>query len=156
VTVLSTERRLWILVVLLRLAGALTITAFLAMVMPTDWMAAIHEWMGLGEFPRTAVVDYLTRSVAALYGFHGALLLIVARDPATHATIVRFLGAMNVLFGLFMIAIDAHAGMPPLWTALEGPPIVLFGVVVLWLSQGLGNGRRATVHAAVHSKGTGQ
>jgi hypothetical protein len=144
------------LVVLLRLAGGLTLTAFLAMVMPADWMAATHHWMGLGEFPRTAVVDYLTRSVAALYGFHGALLLVVARDPVTHGPIVRFLGVMNILFGLFMIAIDLHAGMPRLWIALEGPPIVLFGGVVLWLSRGRNDEGRARTHAAVHSKGTGQ
>jgi len=40
-----------ILVVLLRLAGGITATAFLAVFLPGDWMAAAHQWLGLGEFP---------------------------------------------------------------------------------------------------------
>ena len=71
------EQRL--LVLLLRLAGAVTIAAFPAMLLPTDWMDATHRWLGLGELPRAPVVEYLTRSIAALYGFHGVLLLVVAR-----------------------------------------------------------------------------
>lgn len=30
--------------------------------------------------------------------------------------------------------IDVHAGMPTFWTLAEGPPIVIFGVLVLYLS----------------------
>jgi hypothetical protein len=80
-------------------------------------------------------VDYLARSVSALYGFHGVLLLIVARDPVRFAPIVTFAGMMNVAFGLMMIAIDAHAGLPSWWTLGEGPPTVAFGIVILLLSR---------------------
>jgi hypothetical protein len=124
-------------VVLLRIAGGITATAFLAVVLPVDWMAATHRWLGLGEFPRVAVVDYLARSIAALYGFHGVLLLLLSRDPAHYRSIVRYVGVMNVLFGLLLIPIDLYAGMPALWTLAEGPPIVAFGVVVLYLSRSL-------------------
>jgi hypothetical protein len=41
-----------ILVALLRLAGGVTATAFLAMFLPVEWMADTHRWLGLGEFPR--------------------------------------------------------------------------------------------------------
>jgi len=126
-----------ILVVLLRLGGAVTVTAFLAMLLPTDWMAATHRWLGLGEFPRVPVVDYLTRSVAALYGFHGVLLFLVSRNPVQYRSIVRYLGSMNVLFGIFLILIDLHAGMPSVWTMGEGPPVAAFGVLVLYLSRSL-------------------
>ena len=110
--------------------------AFLAMLLPVEWMVSTHRWLGLGEFPRMPVVDYLARSVAALYGFHGALLLIISRDPIKHQTIVRFVACMNVLFGLMIIAIDVHAGMPLLWTLAEGPPIIAFGVVIGLLGSG--------------------
>ena len=60
------------LVFLLRLAGSVTASAFLAIFLPVEWMASTHRWLGLGEFPRAPVVDYLARSIAALYGFHGA------------------------------------------------------------------------------------
>jgi hypothetical protein len=126
-----------LLVWLLRLAGVVTFTAFFAMLLPVDWMAATHERLGLGAFPRSAVVEYLARSVAALYGFHGVLLLLIARDPSRHAPIVRFIGWMNIGFGMMMIAIDLHAGMPLWWTVAEGPPIAAFGVVVLYLDRRL-------------------
>lgn len=124
-----------VLVMILRLAGGFTITAFLAVFLPADWMAATHRWLGLGEFPRSPIVDYLARSIAALYGFHGVLLLVVARNPVQHRSIVRYLGVMNVLLGLMLMAIDVHAGLPVLWTLAEGPPIVAFGLVVLYLSR---------------------
>lgn len=126
-----------LLVVLLRLAGGLTVTAFLAVFLPVEWMAATHEWLGLGEFPRAPVVDYLTRSVAALYGFHGVLLLLISRDPVRHRKIVQFVGVMNIVFGVLMIAVDLHAGLPLLWTLAEGPPIMGFGLAILFLMRSL-------------------
>ena len=126
-----------ILVVLLRFAGVFTVTAFLAMFLPTDWMAATHRWLGLGVFPRAPVVDYLTRSIASLYGFHGVLLLLISKNPAHYRSIVRYVGVMNVLFGIFLVVIDFHAGMPQWWTLTEGPPIAAFGLVVLYLFRSL-------------------
>jgi hypothetical protein len=124
-----------LLVILLRLAGVVTLSAFLAMFLPAAWMASTHQWLGLGEFPHSPVVDYLARSVAALYGFHGVLLFIIARDPQRFRTIVQYVGVMNVALGLIMVAIDAHAGLPWWWTLGEGPPIVAFGAVILLLSR---------------------
>jgi hypothetical protein len=129
------DRALWFLVLVLRLAGVTTLCAFLAMFLPVDWMVSTHRWLGLGEFPRLPIVDYLTRSVAALYGFHGALLLLVASDPLQHRRIVSFVAVMNVTFGLIMVAIDVHAGLPLWWTLIEGPPIMAFGVVIAWLNR---------------------
>lgn len=121
--------------VLLRLAGIVTVTAFVTILLPVEWMASTHRWLGLGDFPRAPIVDYLARSVAALYGFHGALLLLVSRDPVRHRSIVWFIACMNVLFGLIILAIDLHAGMPMLWTISEGPPIAAFGMVVAFLNR---------------------
>ena len=45
----------------LRLAGGILLLAFLAVFLPRGWMAAIHEWLGLGVFPQVPIVDYLTR-----------------------------------------------------------------------------------------------
>lgn len=131
-----------LLVLLLRLGGAVLSTAFLAILLPAGWMAATHAWLGLGEFPRAPIVDYLTRSVAALYGFHGVLLFVVARDVVRHAPVVRYLGVMNVLFGSLMTAIDLYAGMPALWTVAEGPPVVGLGAMILYLSQSIPRARR--------------
>src|SRR5512134_2246217 len=99
------DGRARVLVWLLRFAGCMTATAFLAILLPVDWMAATHQWLGLGAFPRAPIVDYLARSIAALYGFHGVLLLIVSGDPVRYRTIVSYVAAMNVLFGLIVLAI---------------------------------------------------
>ena len=119
-----------LLVALLRLAGAVMVLAFLAVVLPVDWMAGTHRWLGLGEFPRAPIVDYLARSVALLYGFHGVLVLIVSRDPVKYRTIIWYLAVMNILFGAIIIAIDIHAGLPAMWTLLDGPPVTAFGIVI--------------------------
>jgi hypothetical protein len=120
---------------LLQLAGIITSTAFLAIFLPIDWMAAIHSAVGLGEFPRAPVVDYLARSVAAFYGFHGVLLLLVSTDVVRYRLFVWYVAVLDVVFGLILLLIDLHAGMPLVWTLFEGPSIIVFGVVVGLLNR---------------------
>jgi hypothetical protein len=121
------------LAILLKLAGGVMLVAFAAIFMPTSWMAANHRWLGLGDFPASPLVDYLTRSVSALYGIHGGLYLVAARDVRRHAEVLRYLAAMNVVFGALMLGIDVHAGMPWYWSLCEGPPVLAFGVLLLAL-----------------------
>ena len=132
-----TVTRLWLLATLLRLAGVVTASAFFAIFLPVEWMIATHEWLGLGVFPRSALVDYLTRSIAALYGFHGCLLLIIASDPIKYRALVWYAAVMNIGFGIIVLAVDLHAGMPMFWTMAEGPPIMALGIVVAILNSTL-------------------
>jgi hypothetical protein len=133
--VLDPVTRLRYLRLLLRLGGTLLVTAFFAVLLPADWMAATHQWLGMGEFPRAPVVDYLARSVAALYGFHGILLFVIAADPARYRTIVRYLAFMNLALGVMLIAIDLQAGLPLYWTLAEGPSVLLVGVLLHVLNR---------------------
>ena len=41
---------------------------------------------------------------------------------------------MNVIFGLMLLAIDIHAGLPAYWTAFEGPPVVIIGILVAYFN----------------------
>ena len=136
----------------LRLAGTITITAFLTILLPVEWMASTHRWLGLGEFPRAPVVEYLARSIAALYGFHGVLLLIVSTNPVKYRAIVWFIAVMNVAFGLIVMAIDVQAGMPAWWTLGEGPPIIAFGIVMAILNAGMPSTAPPVVTASVPEK----
>ena len=149
---MTLEARQRLLVGLLRLAGIITASAFLTILLPVEWMASTHSWLGLGEFPRAPVVEYLARSIAALYGFHGVLLLIVSTDPVRYRAIVWFVAAMNVAFGLIVMAIDLHAGMPAWWTLGEGPPIVAFGIVMAFLNAGMPAAPASVVTASVPEK----
>ena len=129
--------RMTLLTVLLRLAGLVTLTAFFAMVLPAAWMASTHRALGFGEWPETPVFEYLARSIAALYGFHGGLLILISGDPARYVTIVKYMAFMYVTFGLIVLAIDLDAGMPMWWTAAEGPPLAMTGVLIGFLARRL-------------------
>jgi hypothetical protein len=133
----SRRPRITALTVLLRLAGGVTLTAFFAMVLPAAWMASAHHALGFGDWPQTPVFEYLARSIAALYGFHGGLLVLISRDPARHVTIVNYMAVMYVAFGLIVLAIDLDAGMPTWWTAGEGPPLVMVGLLIAYLARDL-------------------
>ena len=129
--------RLTALTVILRLAGLVTLTAFFAMVLPDAWMASTHRALGFGDWPQTPVFEYLARSIAALYGFHGGLLVLISGDPARHAAIVKYMAFMYLAFGLIVLAIDLDAGLPMWWTAAEGPPLVIVGVLIAFLARDL-------------------
>jgi hypothetical protein len=47
-----------------------------------------------------------------------------------YRALVWYAAAMNIVFGMLMIAIDLHAGMPMFWTLAEGPPIIALGLAV--------------------------
>ncbi len=94
----------------------------------------IHQRVGLGELPRTPIVDYLTRSISALYALHGALLVFLASDVRRYLPVVRFLAIVGAVFGAMMLAIDYTAEMPLPWTVGEGPYVVLLSIVILWLT----------------------
>ena len=131
----STGARLWLLTLLLRIGGLVTSAAFLAVFLPADWMASTHEALGLGPFPRAPLVDYLARSIALLYGFHGILMFIVAGDPVRYRPIVTYIAAMDLIFGVAIAIIDIHAGMPWYWTIGESVPITVMGVLIAVLDR---------------------
>ncbi len=124
-----------ILIVLLRISGAFTLLAFPTMLLPVEWMAATHRWLGLGEFPTTPLVDYLTRSLAAMYGFHGGLMLLVSINVRRYAAVVTYLAVMYMLLGVLLLAVDIHAALPLLWILTEGPPIAAAGLLLLYLHR---------------------
>ncbi len=128
-----------LLKLVLRLTGVVLVLALAAVFLPVRWMAASHSWLGLGQFPESSLTDYLTRSISALYAVQGGLFLLASTDVARFLPVVRYLGLTHVIFGLLILGIDLHAGMPSYWTFVEGPSIVLIGVVVLWLARRLSN-----------------
>jgi hypothetical protein len=79
-------------------------------------------------------VDYLARSVAAFYGFHGVLLFLISTDVVRFRPLVWYVAVMNVLLGVTLLAIDVHAGLPAYWIALEGPPVIVIGLLVAFFN----------------------
>jgi hypothetical protein len=124
-----------ILVWVLRLGGVVMLLALGAVIMPFEWMNAIHRQAGLGELPNVPIVGYLTRSESALYAIQGALLLFLARDVRRFLPVVWFLAVAGLAFGAIMVGVDCAVGMPLLWTVGEGPFVIALSGVILWLAR---------------------
>jgi hypothetical protein len=120
--------------IVLRAGGITMLLATFAIFMPVSWMAGTHEWLGMGEFPASPLVDYLTRSISFLYAMHGGLLLVVAGNLQRYRPIVLYLGIATAIGGLLLTGIDRHAGMPMWWTLAEGPPVALLGLLITGLT----------------------
>ena len=122
------------LILLLRFVGVTALLALFAVVMPKSWMASTHDWLGLGELPDAPIVQNLARSVSVFYALFGAVCLMLAADLDRYRPLARFLGIAVALFGAALIAIDLAAGMPAWWTAWEGPPTIVIGVLIFVLA----------------------
>ena len=55
----ETQRVEKYLKLLLQAFGAVTAVALVPFVMPRSWMAAVHDWLGMGVLPDNPVVEYL-------------------------------------------------------------------------------------------------
>ena len=123
------------LVYLLRFGGVLLGSAFFAMFLPDGWMASIHRWLGLGEYPDAPLTSYLARSLSAFYAFHGGLLLALSTDVRRFRPVLLFVAWATVGLGLALTLIDFHAAMPSWWAFTEGPWVALTGALLIWLTS---------------------
>lgn len=121
------------LIIVLRAVGVVCLLATFAVVMPRAWMAAIHEWVGLGRFPDAPIAEYLARSASALYAFHGGLFLLISMDVRRYAAVLTYAAIAAIVFGPTLLVVGLSAGMPLHWTLQEGPFVLALGVCLLGL-----------------------
>ena len=115
--------------------GVMTLLALPAAFMPTSYMDMFHRRLDLGPLPDFPIVQYLARSVSALYAAFGSLTLLLAWDLRRFAPLVTWWGITAILFGLILLWIDLHAPMPAHWTWGEVPYTILTGTLVLILQR---------------------
>ena len=121
--------------VLLQAFGAVTALALVPFVMPRSWMAAVHEWLGMGVLPDKPVVEYLARTTSALYGFLGGLYLVLATDVRRFARIITYSAVATLLISAVNTALCLRAGMPGWWMWSDVVACWLFGVGILFLQR---------------------
>ena len=121
----------WLLIV----SGAFLISAFAAMLLPVATMDSVHDWLGLGDFPNRPITVYLARSTSLMYGIHGVLMLYTGLTLQHHWRLVKLFGWLHVVIGVSMLIVDFMASMPWYWTAFEGPPVTLLGVLIIYLAK---------------------
>jgi hypothetical protein len=123
------------IIVLMRIMGVGGLLAAPAIFLPYSWMNSIHDFMGLGTMPDTAIVSYLARSLSGSYVIVGTFTLFASLDIRRHHSFVRLWAIIIFLAGFVLLGIDVTAGMPTGWTVSEGPPLIAIGLLVLWLQR---------------------
>jgi hypothetical protein len=123
-----------LLVWLLRLAGAVEILAFVAVVMPRSWMEISHAWLGLGQMPDGPVLMFMIRQASYTYGVHGLSLWLIASDVKRFHAFVMFNAIAFLLATPVFLLIDLTSGMPWWWAAGDPISCGLFGAALLSLS----------------------
>src|SRR5689334_84418 len=118
--------------VLLRLAGAFELLAFIAVVMPRPWMEISHEWLGLGAMPHGPVLMFLIRQASYTYGMHGISLWVLASDVKRFRPLIILNGVAYLLAAPVFCVIDYTAGTPLWWTIGDGIGCGVLGAVLLW------------------------
>ena len=120
---------------LLRLEAVVLLCALPAALMPTEWMASAHAWLGLGEMPRSPLVEYLTRSLSLLYATWAPVLWLTAGDVRRYRSLIEVMAWTRFGLGLSLFALDQAVGMPSLWLLAEGPSIILLSLLVVALAR---------------------
>lgn len=118
---------------LLTIDGSILCLAFLAVFLPTRWMEATTAALGLTVLPDVALTQYLTRSLSLLYGVHGVLFLLAAKDPHRLAPLIKTLAVLDLVLAAALAAIDVKAGMPTAWTVTEAVGPAANGLLLLYL-----------------------
>ena len=120
---------------LLRVAGAVEIVAFIAVVMPRSWMEISHTSVGLGEMPEAPVLMFLIRQASYTYGVHGISLWVLASNVERFRPLIVLNGIAFLVGGPVFFLIDYTSGMPWWWTLADPISCFCFGAALLWLTR---------------------
>ena len=120
---------------LLRLAGAVEILAFFAVIMPRSWMEVSHAWLGMGEMPSGPLIMFMIRQASYTYGMHGVSLWILASDVTRFRTLILLNAIAFLLAAPVFFLIDLTSGMPWFWTVGDSLSCGFFGAALLLLNR---------------------
>ena len=121
--------------IFLRAVGGVSLLATIFVAVPYSWMNAIHGWLGMGTLPDAPVVGYLARSTSAFYAIFGGLLCLVSFDIQRYRPVIRYIGGVTLVLGIALLIIDWTAGLPLYWQIVEGPIVIVLGVILLCFSR---------------------
>lgn len=123
------------LLLVLRLTGGIALLAFLAALMPEQWIVRISEELGIVPFPESPLTFYLARNLSLLYGFVGLTLLVLATDLPRYRPLVRYAAFGTLLFGGLQFIVDSMSGLIWWWTWGESGSTIAGGILVYWLQR---------------------
>jgi hypothetical protein len=123
------------LTLVLRCNAVILFSALPVVFFPTTWMDTIHRGLGMGPLPTAPVVEYLTRTVSALCAFAGVIYWYISADVLRYGPVIRLLGILHVIMGALLFCLDLIYGLPTLWAVIEGPPLLIVGIMILVLQS---------------------
>jgi hypothetical protein len=126
-------KKLSLLKIVLRILSILLMFGFVGVILPHETMARLHHQLGLGNMPEGPIVSYLARSVSLFYAFHGVILYYLSGKPEKYLGFLTFYLWASYPFGIALLFIDIHAGMPSYWTYSEGPMLFVLITFLLML-----------------------
>ncbi|MDY3559712.1 hypothetical protein R5W23_000870 [Gemmata sp. JC673] len=128
---MTADRLLWWL---MRLDACVVLCAAPCALLPFEWMSTVHrDWLGLGELPDAVITRYMARSLSLLYALHGAVVFTITIRWREYRSMVPVLAYLHTALGAGVFLADLNAGVPWWWVASEGPGLVAFGLVKLFL-----------------------
>ena len=134
------SRKLVYVAWVLRVVGVLSMLAIVAVFMPLSWMASVHESIGLGKMPEGSIVEYLARSLSALYALLGCWIFYLSGRVPAQLGFVRLFGSLFAVFGVVLWWVGFKSSMPVAWVLLEGPPAILLGLWIIYCCRDNGPG----------------
>lgn len=118
---------------LLRFDALAHLFAGLVVFLPSETISALHNQLGIGEFPNTPIAWYLARGLPAYYAMHGACVLFISLDVRRYLDLIRFAMRAFAAYGILILIVDVQAAMPKVWTAAEPAFVLAFSACVLRL-----------------------
>ena len=112
---------------ILRAVGVVEMMAFGAVVMPREWMAESHQWMGLGDLSQAPAVEAVMRQVSFSYGLHGIGILMIASDVTCYRPLVVLSAVGYLAYGVAFLFGDMRLGLPAMWVAGNAGSCLLIG-----------------------------
>ena len=120
---------------LIRANAAILLLAAGPVFFPTELMARMHADMGLGTFPESRLTEYLTRSAAACYAMHGAVVLLLSTDVRRYRPMIPWIYRIHLGFAATVLGIDLYSRMPAWWTVAEAGTISGVAMVILGVNR---------------------
>jgi len=124
-----------LLKLILVLCGIACILGLPGLYIPRSWMAASHEWLGMGPFPDGPLAEYLARLCSGLYAIYGGLVLVMASDVRRFAPLITAQALMILGLASSGFCLAWGTGVPAWWLIGDIVSVVCYCAVVLVLQR---------------------
>jgi len=122
-----------LLVLILRVAGVVCALAVVPMLMPITWVQTAHAAIALGELPDEPIVEYLVRSISAMCGLYGGLLLLLASNVHRYRRVITYQAVAILIAPTCGMILMYRLPVLGNFILLDGVSCWIYCIPTLWL-----------------------